>query len=84
MNEGFSVEDFKTVIDKKYNDWKGTEWEKYLRPETLFGAKFESYLNQKEITKQPVENKQEMSEADSLRSKGYNPGFCDWLESITL
>lgn len=84
LNEGFSVEDFKSVIDKKYNDWKGTEWEKYLRPETLFGAKFESYLNQKEITKQPVENKEEMSEADSLRSKGYNPGFCDWLESITL
>lgn len=47
LAEGFSVDDFKTVINKKYEDWKGTEWEKYLRPETLFGTKFEGYLNQK-------------------------------------
>ena len=25
--------------------WQGTEWEKFLRPETLFGTKFEGYLN---------------------------------------
>ena len=43
----FTVEDCVTVIDKKYDEWNGTEWEKYLRPETLFGAKFESYLNAK-------------------------------------
>ncbi len=46
IKEGFTVEDFKTVIDKKSNEWIGTEWEKYLRPSTLFGTKFESYLNQ--------------------------------------
>lgn len=46
-NEGFRLEDFKTVIDKKCVEWVGTEWEKFLRPETLFRAgKFESYLNQ--------------------------------------
>lgn len=46
-NEGFRLEDFKTVIDKKCIEWVGTEWEKFLRPETLFRAgKFESYLNQ--------------------------------------
>lgn len=45
LNEGNSVEDFKTVIDKKVEEWIGTEFEKYLRPETLFGTKFESYLN---------------------------------------
>lgn len=44
--EGFEFEDFKTVIDKKCNDWLGTDMEKFLRPETLFGPKFESYLNQ--------------------------------------
>ena len=49
LAEGFEVEDFKSVIDKKYKEWKGTEWEKYLRPETLFGTKFEGYLNQKII-----------------------------------
>lgn len=45
--EGFTIDDFKTVIDNKFKDWHGTEWEKYLRPETLFGTKFEGYLNQK-------------------------------------
>lgn len=43
--EGFTLEDFYTVIDKKCAEWIGTEWEKYLRPETLFGSKFENYLN---------------------------------------
>lgn len=47
LNEGYTVEDFKTVIDKKYGEWTGTEMEQYLRPATLFGTKFESYLNQK-------------------------------------
>ena len=46
LNEGFTIDDFKTVIDKKYVEWAGTEYEKYLRPNTLFGTKFESYLNQ--------------------------------------
>lgn len=46
LNEGFKLEDFKTVIDKKCVEWCGTEFEKYLRPNTLFGTKFESYLNQ--------------------------------------
>lgn len=46
-NEGFTLEDFKIVIDNKTNEWIGTDMEKYLRPETLFGTKFESYLNQK-------------------------------------
>lgn len=45
--ENFKVCDFKKVIDTKCSDWKGTQMEKYLRPETLFGTKFESYLNQK-------------------------------------
>lgn len=47
FEDGFSVDDFYTVIDKKCEEWKGTEWEKYIRPETLFGTKFEGYLNQK-------------------------------------
>ena len=47
MKEGFTLEDFKQVISNKCNEWKGTDFEKYLRPETLFGTKFESYLNSK-------------------------------------
>lgn len=45
FKEGYTVDDFKTVIDKKAKEWKGTEMEQFLRPETLFGTKFESYLN---------------------------------------
>lgn len=46
--EGFTLENFKTVIDKKCNEWlKDSKMRRYLRPETLFGTKFESYLNEK-------------------------------------
>jgi len=46
--EGFTLEDFKTVIDLKASEWlNDPKWSRYLRPETLFGTKFESYLNQK-------------------------------------
>lgn len=48
FSEGFTLDDFKTVIDKKTNEWKNdAHWNKFLRPQTLFGTKFESYLNQK-------------------------------------
>lgn len=47
IGEGFSENDFYTVIDKKSKEWFGTDMEKYLRPETLFGTKFEGYLNQR-------------------------------------
>ena len=47
-SEGFSLDDFKKVIDIKVNEWLDDKsMNKYLRPETLFGTKFESYLNQK-------------------------------------
>lgn len=45
LAEGYTLEDFFTVIDKKCAEWRGTDMEKYLRPETLFGSKFENYLN---------------------------------------
>lgn len=51
LAEGFTLDDFKTVIDNKCRDWLGTEWEKFLRPETLFGTKFEGYLNAKVANK---------------------------------
>ena len=47
LNEGYSLDDFIVVIDKKCDEWRGTEFEQYLCPETLFGTKFEKYLNQK-------------------------------------
>ena len=51
LKEGYTVDDFKTVIDKKFEEWHGTDMEKFLRPETLFAGKFESYLNQKIVKK---------------------------------
>lgn len=49
--EGFSVNNFKTVIDKKCAEWLGdAKMAKYIRPETLFGTKFESYLNQADVS----------------------------------
>lgn len=48
--EGFSLDDFKHVIDVKCNQWiNDPKMKQYLRPETLFSTKFESYLNQQEV-----------------------------------
>lgn len=48
LDEGYTVEDFKTVILKKKKEWEDSEkMERYLRPATLFSEKFENYLNQK-------------------------------------
>ena len=55
LEEGYSLEDFKCVIDKKVREWQGTEMDRYLRPETLFGTKFEGYLNQSD---KPVPSRQ--------------------------
>lgn len=47
LKEGFVEEDFFKVIDNKVHDWlTDSKMRDYLRPETLFGNKFESYLNE--------------------------------------
>jgi len=51
FKEGYTLEDFKQVIDIKTAEWKDSpEFSKYLRPETLFRSKFDGYLNQKPKT----------------------------------
>jgi uncharacterized phage protein (TIGR02220 family) len=51
LKEGFTIEDMKLVIDKKCSDWlNNPEMAKFLRPETLFGNKFEGYLNANAMT----------------------------------
>lgn len=51
LNEGYTVDDFKKVIDNKYADWADSpKMARYLRPETLFSPKFEGYLNEKQVT----------------------------------
>lgn len=47
LNEGFSVNDLKRVVDTKCQQWLNDEkMSQYIRPQTLFGTKFESYLNE--------------------------------------
>ena len=46
LKNGHTLEDFKMVIDSKIKEWSGNpDLQKYLRPQTLFGNKFEGYLN---------------------------------------
>lgn len=53
LTEGYALDDFKTVIDKKVAEWQNNaDMAKYLRPETLFGNKFDGYLNQPTAKKQ--------------------------------
>ncbi|PEO48119.1 conserved phage C-terminal domain-containing protein [Bacillus pseudomycoides] len=48
FKDGFTIDDFKQVIDIKTSQWlTDSNMNQYLRPETLFGTKFEGYLNEK-------------------------------------
>ena len=81
-NEGFSLNDFKTVIDKKCAEWMGdAKMEKYLMSVTLFGTKFESYLNQLSVERKDKYQKQhdtkrelyqKLKEREDKRSKFKN------------
>jgi uncharacterized phage protein (TIGR02220 family) len=46
IEKGHTLEDFKKVTLLKVAQWKGTEYEQYIRPQTLFGQKFTKYLNE--------------------------------------
>jgi uncharacterized phage protein (TIGR02220 family) len=50
IKEGYVFDDFKYVVDIKASQWMNTEMEQYLRPQTLFGNKFNSYINERPIT----------------------------------
>lgn len=70
--DGYRLDDFKTVIDKKVAEWRGTDFAKYLRPETLFGKKFESYLNQSDIHNRgkPQQQSSWMDDAKGIDEEG--------------
>lgn len=58
QKEGFTEDDFKTVIDKKSREWlHDTKMNQYLRPDTLFSNKFQGYLNQTVASKNPFRDK---------------------------
>lgn len=56
VNDGYTLADFRAVIEKKVAEWRGTEMDKFLRPETLFGTKFEGYLNQNETARKKAKS----------------------------
>lgn len=57
LAEGFTIDDFKKVVENKCAEWiNNPKMEQYLRPETLFGTKFESYLNAKKTPPQKPKN----------------------------
>ncbi len=69
----FSIQDCKTVIDKKCGEWLGTDMAKYLRPATLFQAsKFEGYLNQLAVVNKETLREQEIN--DWIGGKDYQQG----------
>jgi uncharacterized phage protein (TIGR02220 family) len=57
LSEGFTIEDFKTVIDNMKYKWTGTKFQQYLVPTTLFGNKFETYLNQDRKPEKEIDGK---------------------------
>jgi uncharacterized phage protein (TIGR02220 family) len=74
FNEGYTLEDIKKVIDLKSAEWQlDARWSKFLRPETLFGTKFESYLNQQLTQKILSEEAFNLEDsARNLRTTGAN------------
>lgn len=62
-NEGYRLDDFKRVIDTKVNDWKKEKkMHRFIRPETLFGPKFDSYLNEGGVMSETKRTQEEIRE----------------------
>ena len=76
MKEGFTLEDFKTVIDIKTKKWlHDDKMRDFLRPKTLFSTNFEGYLN--EVPRKKTEQPQEVDYSnlsDDEWMKLYNDG----------
>jgi uncharacterized phage protein (TIGR02220 family)/predicted phage replisome organizer len=73
INEGYSLDDLKTVIDKKHSEWFGSDMQKYLRPQTLFGTNFESYLNQLGGKEKTTETRTGVIPADPITIERIKP-----------
>lgn len=84
FNENFTFEDFKKVIDIKTFEWKGTDFEKYLRPGTLFGTKFEDYLNQKVSKNNNVKGYTTNKKTDSFSNRRQRKYDLDKIEKTLL
>lgn len=73
LNEGYTIDDFKKVIDTKAKEWLGTNMEQYLRPKTLFiPSNFESYLNSSSQEQESLFDK-----LDKKKSYGKDSDYVD-------
>jgi len=54
LDGGYKFDDMKAVIDRMTEQWKGTKYEQYLRPRTLFTQRnFDNYLNAAPVMNKP-------------------------------
>lgn len=51
FKDGYTLQDFKTVIDNKAFEWQHSDMWKYMSPSTLFGSHFDDYLNANNLQK---------------------------------
>ena len=72
LNDGFTIDDFKQVISVKSTNWLGSKMEQFLRPETLFSNKFESYLNENIVSNAPNSNLKNTYDQVNLATEFFN------------
>jgi uncharacterized phage protein (TIGR02220 family) len=72
LNDGFTLEDFRQVISVKSTNWLGSKMEQFLRPETLFSNKFESYLNENIVSNAPNSNLKNTYDQVSIATEFFN------------
>ena len=85
MREGFKVKDFERVIDTKCSEWlNDSKMRPYLRPQTLFGTKFESYLNQnsKSVSSLDFQSSEKEIEIPPMEIKFKKPKLRTGLEDL--
>jgi uncharacterized phage protein (TIGR02220 family) len=78
LSEGYMLGDFKRVIEVKSKKWMGSKMEDYLRPETLFGSKFETYLNES-----PLSNEQQRRFNSTQRAVDEAKQFDFFADSVS-
>ena len=72
LNDGFTIDDFRQVIMVKSTNWLNSKMEQFLRPETLFSNKFESYLNENVVSNSPNSNLKNTYEQISKATEYFN------------
>ena len=72
LNQKYTIEDLKHVIFVKCQKWLGTDYETYLRPETLFGKKFDSYRNESLISPKKNSNQKNYDAVIQATEMGWN------------